>query len=77
MDKIIGLKELRENIDRYAKKIEKGESFLVVRRSKPLFKVGPVDEEDNWETIVDFTKYRKGGMPAEDVLRRLRKLRNG
>ena len=40
---IIGLKELRENIEEYIGKVEKGKSFVVVRRSHPVFKIAPVD----------------------------------
>ena len=36
---IVGLKELRENIDSYISAVEKGRSFVVVRKSKPVFKI--------------------------------------
>jgi prevent-host-death family protein len=76
MDKIIGLKELRENTEKYIAEVKRGESFIVVRKSKPVFKLTPIDgEESGWETVVDFTKYRKGGMPVEEVLKRLKKLK--
>ena len=44
MTKIIGLKDLRENTEQYISSVKKGKSFLVVRRSKPIFRVSPVDE---------------------------------
>ncbi len=69
---IVGLKELRENMEKYASLINKGRSFIVVKRSKPLFKISSVDEDDGlWETVIDFTKFRKGGIPAEELLSRL------
>ena len=69
---IVGLKELRENMENYASLIKKGKSFIVVKRSKPLFKISSVDEDDGlWETVVDFTRLRKGGIPAEELLSRL------
>lgn len=71
MKKIVGLKELRENIDIYVGKVQKGESFTVVRKSKPLFQISPVDTEDSWEEVVDFTKIKKGGVPLEDILKKL------
>ncbi len=53
---ILGLKELRENAEVYIKRIGKGESFTVMRRSTPIFKIIPVDEGGRaWETITDFT----------------------
>ncbi len=73
MSKIIGLKELRENTEKYISEVEKGKSFTVVRRSRPVFKVIPISEEEGWETVIDFTKYKKGGMPADDVLALLKK----
>ena len=72
MKNIIGLKELRENVDTYVSKIEKGQSFTVVRKSKPIFRIVPPDEDDElWETVVDFTKIKKGGIPIRDLLSRL------
>ncbi len=71
MKRIVGLKELRENINTYVTKVQKGQSFTVVRKSKPLFTISPVDTEDMWEEVIDFTKIRKGGVPIEDILKRL------
>jgi len=69
---IVGLKELRENMGKYASLVKKGKSFIVVKRSKPLFKISSIDEDDGlWETVIDFTKLRKGGIPAEELLSRL------
>lgn len=72
---ILGLKELRENMQKYASLVEKGKSFIVVKKSKPLFKISSVDEDDGlWETIADFTKINKNGVPAKEILKVLRKL---
>lgn len=74
---IINFKELRENAEVYIREVDKGESFLVMRRSTPIFKITPVDkwgDEGNWETLVDFTKIKKGGVPIEDVRKALHKL---
>jgi len=70
--KIIGLKVLRENMAEYSAKVAQGESFIVVKQSKPLFKIGPVDDEENYETLIDFTKIKKGGVPIEEVLSALK-----
>jgi len=70
---ILGLKELRENMQKYASRVGKGESFIVVKKSKPLFKISSVDEDEGlWETVIDFTKLRKGGIPADELLARLK-----
>ena len=69
---IVGLKELRENIETYISEIEKGNSFLVVKKSKPVFRISPPeDDADLWEPVVDFTKIKKGGVPIADLLSRL------
>ncbi len=69
---ILGLKELRENMQKYASLVERGESFVVVKKSKPLFKISSLDEDEElWETIIDFTKVRKGGIPAKELLAKL------
>lgn len=71
---IVGLKELRGNIDAYASKVKRGGSFIVVRKSKPLFKIVPLDLENQWETMADFTEINKDGVAAKEILKELRKL---
>lgn len=71
MEHIIGLKEFRMNVEKYAKATEGGYTVIVMRRSKPLFKVAPVDDESMWETVVDFTRIKKGGVDIEDILSRV------
>ena len=71
---IIGLKELRENINIWIDQIRKGKSFLVVRKSKPVFKIVPPETEEQWETVADFTAISKNGISAKDILKELRKL---
>ncbi|MEK6913182.1 MAG: type II toxin-antitoxin system prevent-host-death family antitoxin [Nanoarchaeota archaeon] len=68
---IVGLKELRENLDTYISQVDKGKSFIVVRRSKPVFRISSPEEEDRWETVIDFTKIRKGGVSVEELLAKL------
>jgi len=68
---IVGLRELRENIESYIAQVKKGESFIVVRRSKPVLRISSPDEEELWERVVDFTKIRKGGVPLTQLLSRL------
>lgn len=77
---IIGFKEFRENAEKYISLIEKGRSFTVFKRSRPIFKLVPVDEyddDDGWESIVDFTKINPNGVPIKDVIKALRKRANG
>ena len=69
---IVGLKELRENIDTYINAVRKGRSFVVVRKSKPVFKISSLQEADElWEQVIDFTKMKKGGIAVSQLLSRL------
>ncbi|MCK6462674.1 MAG: type II toxin-antitoxin system prevent-host-death family antitoxin [Candidatus Pacebacteria bacterium] len=71
---IIGLKDLRENMENYIAQVQKGRSFVVVRKSKPVFKLEPLDEwgdEGVWEKVIDFTKIKKGGVLLEDILSKM------
>lgn len=68
---VVGLKELRANIENYITEVKKGKSFIVMRRSKPVFKISSPEDEDIWEEVVDFTKIKKGGVSITDLLSRL------
>lgn len=70
MDKLIGLKEFRENVESYTKKINQGQSFVVLKKSKPIFKISPI-EADSWEEVIDFTKIQKGGVKINELISRL------
>jgi antitoxin (DNA-binding transcriptional repressor) of toxin-antitoxin stability system len=74
MENIIGLKEFRLNIDKYAKIASKGKSITIFKRSKPLFKVSAVEDANNgeWEEVIDFTKIKKGGVKIDDILTRIK-----
>lgn len=73
MQTIIGLKDLREDTENYISQIERGQSFIVMRRSKPIFKLTPPEdaEEGGWETVIDFTKLKKSGVALAELLKRL------
>ncbi|TSC68400.1 MAG: hypothetical protein G01um101472_23 [Parcubacteria group bacterium Gr01-1014_72] len=77
---IIGLKELRENTETYIRAVGRGKSFVVVRRSKPAFKITPVDEwgdEGTWETLLDLTKGREKLITAEQLLSAIHRFNAG
>lgn len=70
MENIVGLKELRQNLDKYAALVKKGKSLIVIKRSKPVFRIEPLESEE-WEEVIDFTKIRKGGVRPKELLSRL------
>lgn len=77
MRNIIGLKELRDNTETYIQEVEKGKSFLVMRRSRSIFKITPADEWRNdgiWDTAIDFTKIKKGRVSVVELLKKLHTL---
>ncbi len=77
---IIGFKDLRLNADKYINAVARGRSFTVVRRSKPVFNIIPVDEwgdEGTWETIADFRDKNGNGIRMEDFAKMLRKSIHG
>ena len=72
MEKEILLKELEDNVSLYAARVERGESFVVMKRSKPIFRISPIDSSDEeWEEVIDFTTIKKDGVKISEVLDRL------
>ncbi len=74
---IIGLKELRNNTEKYISAVKRGRSFTVVRRSLPVFQVAPVvvdewGDEGTWETILDLTKGKNRNITAGQLLEYIR-----
>ena len=74
MDNLVPLKQMRQKLTDYTRRVEEnGESFVVLRKSKPVFKMVPVDHEEEWETVIDFTEIHPNGVPAKKVLEALDK----
>lgn len=57
-------------MQKYVDKTAEGHSFVVIKQSKPIFKITPIEEE-LWETVIDFTKIQKGGVDIDEILARL------
>lgn len=68
---IIGVKELRTNLNQYIDQVRKGTTLTIVKRSKAVFKIVPMEEDEQWEQVVDFTTFRKGGVSISHLLDRL------
>lgn len=60
---IIGIKQLHKDLSKIAEKAKKGQSYIVVKNSKPVFRLEPFQAERKPKfTIEDFKKIRfKGG----------------
>lgn len=70
-DNTVSLKDLREQFPKYIEAIANGQSFTIVKRSKPIFQISPISDEGSWQTIVDFTEIDKLGVSADDILAKL------
>lgn len=75
-DKLIGFKDLRENSSRYIDAVDRGQSFTVMRRSKPIFKMVPIDNSssEDWEMVVDFENQKGHGLKTVELLKILERI---
>lgn len=76
MSTLISIKDFRQSLAAVADAVLKGETFTVMRRSRPAFTVKPFNkdeegmEEPGWKTAIDFTEGgKKKGMPADELLK--------
>jgi len=53
---IIGLKDLRQNAGKIAERAQKGEHFTVVKRSKPVFTIYPIQGTPDIEETKAWTR---------------------
>lgn len=67
----VSLKDLRDQFPKYIEAIANGQSFTVVKRSKPIFQINPISDDGSWQTIVDFTEIDGQGVSADDILAQL------
>lgn len=67
---IIGLKELRQNATEIAERAQNGETFIVVKRSQPMFKLIPFEQTaESSQELKDWTKEAIGRYrPALEAL---------
>ena len=68
MKNLVTLKDFRQDVAKFAHRVNKGESLVITKRSRPLFRIAPV-HEDGWETVIDFTQFRKNGILASELLK--------
>ncbi|MEI6810788.1 MAG: type II toxin-antitoxin system prevent-host-death family antitoxin [Candidatus Nomurabacteria bacterium] len=64
MSNIIGLRNFREETDKYIKEVKKGKSFTVLKKNNPVFKIVPADvwgDDGIWETVISFKDVSKNG----------------
>lgn len=73
---LVGLRELRENMDKYIAEVQKGKTFWVLRKSKAVFKMEPpVDEfgDEGPHERLDLRDKNGNGMHIDDVIAMVKK----
>ena len=63
MQKIINIKELRASLPKIVERVKRGEQFTVLYRSRPAFRIVPLDDENR--VALPLTKdplYRAGAV---------------
>ena len=75
---IIKSRDLRDDMQKVADAVAKGREFLVMKQSKPLFRLSrpKVDEwgdDGRWETVVDFSK---GKISIDSFMGKLQAVQN-
>ncbi|MEI6287960.1 MAG: hypothetical protein WCP18_00015 [bacterium] len=70
-DNLITVKELRESLPAIIGRVRRGGEFLVLKKSKPVFRLSSPETEGSWETVIDFTKIKKGGIKIGELLKAL------
>jgi antitoxin (DNA-binding transcriptional repressor) of toxin-antitoxin stability system len=66
---IVSTKAFRQDFPKYQKLVEKGVSITIVKRSKPIFKIEPVDAEFDHrllEALMDYEK-EKNFVPYNEL----------
>jgi antitoxin (DNA-binding transcriptional repressor) of toxin-antitoxin stability system len=77
---IIKSRDLRDNMQQVADAVAKGRSFLVMKQSKPLFRITKAHKIDEWgdeilpgDVNFDFRdRKHPNGVPMDEFLRKLR-----
>lgn len=77
MPTIIGLRDLRENTAHYIATIRNGAEYVVMQRSRPVFRISPIQDEwgdgGDWVTLADFSNESGGGVPVQKLIKALEK----
>jgi len=70
-DNLITVRELREDMPTIINKVRRGGEFLVLKKSKPVFRISSPEADEDWETVIDFTKIKKGGIEINELIKAL------
>ena len=68
---IVPAKEFRASFPKYQKLIENGVSITIVKRSKPIFKIEPIDlvlEKEITDSLLDYKNDKKQNFVSYDSI---------
>ena len=72
MSNIIGIKELQGNLKRVADAAQRGETFTVVRDSKPVFRIEPIQEpRQKKRTLTDLLNAARFSHPDKNLSKKV------
>jgi len=75
MQNILSLKDFRTKLTDYTKRVsEKGDSFVVFKKSKPVFMVVPIDHDGEWQTVLNFSEINPKGVTFKDIRKAAKEL---
>lgn len=76
MEQIIGVKQLHQELKEIAKRVEGGESFVVVKHAKPIFRLTPYrkDESNAFIYTLQDLKRLQFSMGEKDISQKIDKI---
>jgi prevent-host-death family protein len=66
-DATVGVRELRQNLSVWLRRVEEGESFVVTDRGRPVARLGPLGGGDAMSALVASGLVRPPEIPLADV----------
>jgi hypothetical protein len=68
MKKLVALKDLQPNMNKYTSEVKAIKSFIRLKQSELLFKIMSNNEDSGWEEVINFVKIINGGVNINKLL---------
>jgi prevent-host-death family protein len=66
MSETVGVGELRQNLSKYLRRVERGERLVVTDRNRPVAELGPVSRGGTLDRLIAEGKVIPASRPARD-----------
>jgi prevent-host-death family protein len=66
MSETVGVAELRQNLSKYLRRVERGERLVVTDRNRPVAELGPVSRGGTLDRLIAEGKVAPPSRPARD-----------